>query len=85
MFCMENSQTIREQKEKVYSNIKDEESYLHDFNQQHLEIALSIDSLVPYEKEWANFQEAKSKEDKIDREISGLINKFINNGNRRIS
>ena len=37
---------------------------------------LSIDSLVPYEKEWANFQEAKSKEDKIDREISGLINKL---------
>tara|TARA_R110001592_G_scaffold119639_2_gene322961 strand:+ start:11923 stop:15081 length:3159 start_codon:yes stop_codon:yes gene_type:complete len=74
--CMENSQTIREQKAKVDSNIKDGESYLHDFNQQHLEITLSIDSLVPYEKEWTNFQEAKSKEDKIDREISGLINKL---------
>ena len=74
--CMENSQTIREQKAKVDSNIKEGESQLHDFNQQHLEITLSIDSLVPYEKEWTNFQEAKSKEDKIDREISGLINKL---------
>ena len=74
--CMENSQTIREQKAKVDSDIQDGESYLHDFNQQHLEITLSIDSLVPYEKEWANFQEAKSKEDKIDREISQLINKL---------
>ena len=74
--CMENSQTIREQKAKVDSNIKEGESYLHDCNQQHLEITLSIDSLVPYEKEWANLQEAKSKEDKIDREISGLINKL---------
>jgi len=74
--CMENSQTIREQKAKVDSKIKDGESHLHDFNQQHLEITLSIDSLVPYEKEWTNFQEAKSKEDKIDREISGLINKL---------
>ena len=35
-----------------------------------------IDSLKGYEKEWSNFQEAQEKEDKIDREIGGLINKL---------
>ena len=74
--CMDNSQTIREQKAKVDSKIKDGESHLQDFNQQHLDVTIIIDSLKGYEKEWDNFQEAKSKEDKIDREISGLINKL---------
>jgi len=74
--CMENSQTIREQKKTVETQIQTGESDLQDFNQQHLQSTLEIDSLVVYKKEWTKYKEAKDKEDKIDREISGLINKL---------
>ena len=74
--CMENSQTILETKEKVESEIKKNQSELQNFEKEKLEFNLEIDSLKGYEKEWKNFQEAKQKEDKIDREISQLINKL---------
>ena len=74
--CMENSQTILETKEKVESEIKKNQSELQGFEKEKLEFNLEIDSLKGYEKEWKNFQEAKQKEDKIDREISQLINKL---------
>ena len=35
-----------------------------------------IKSLKGYEKEWKNYEEAKQKEDKIDREISQLMNRL---------
>ena len=73
---MENSQTILETKEKVESEIKKNQSELQNFEKEKLEFNLEIDSLKGYEKEWKNFQEAKQKEDKIDREISQLINKL---------
>ena len=75
--CMENSQTILETKEKVESEIKKNQSELQGFEKEKLEFNLEIDSLKGYEKEWKNFQESfKQKEDKIDREISQLINKL---------
>ena len=74
--CMENSQTILEQKEKVNSKIKEEEESLQKFNQSYLDIDVKVKSLKPYEAEWKLFQEAKEKENKIDREISQLINKL---------
>ena len=74
--CMENSQTILETKEKVESEIKKNQSELQKFQKEKLEFDVEIDSLKGYEKEWKNFQDAKQKEDKIDREISQLINKL---------
>ena len=74
--CMENSETILEQKDKVASKIKDEEESLRNFNQNYLDTDVKIKSLEGYEKEWQNFSDAKEKEDKIDREISQLINKL---------
>ena len=74
--CMENSETILEQKEKVNTKIKDEEESLQKFNQIYLDTDVKVKSLQPYESEWKLFQEAKEKEIKIDREISGLINKL---------
>jgi len=74
--CMENSKSILETKVEVDSKIQDGESYLQDFEKQKLDLNIEIDSLKDYEKEWSNFQEAQEKEDKIDREISGLINKL---------
>ena len=72
--CMENSQTIREQKAKVDSDIGDGESYLDEFNETLSTLMLTIDSLKGYEVEWDKYTNAKDKEDKLDREISQLIN-----------
>ena len=44
---------------------------------EKLEFNLEIDSLKGYEKEWKKLPRGtKQKEDKIDREISQLINKL---------
>ena len=74
--CMENSQTIREQKAEVDSRIQDGESYFKEFDEERLMVTLLIDSLKGYEEEYSKFQDAKDKEDKLDREISQLINKL---------
>jgi DNA repair exonuclease SbcCD ATPase subunit len=72
--CMENSQSIREQKAKVDSDIKDGESYLDKFNEEVSQLTLLIDSLTPFQEEWDKYQEVKDKESKLDRELSQLIN-----------
>ena len=74
--CMENSKSILETKEKVETEIKEVEDRLQEFEKNKLNLNIDIDSLKGYEKEWSNFVEARDKEDKIDREISGLINKL---------
>jgi len=74
--CMENSQTILEQKDKVDFGIKEQELEFKSADEERLMIRLLIDSLKGYEEEWDKFKEAKDKEDKLDREISQLINKL---------
>jgi len=74
--CMENSKSILETKSEVESKIKELEDSFQEFEKDKLQLTIEIDSLKAYEKEWSNFQEAQEKEDKIDREISGLINKL---------
>ena len=74
--CMENSKSILETKEKVETELKEVEDILQGFEKDKLNLNIDIDSLKEYEKEWSNFVEARDKENKIDREISGLINKL---------
>lgn len=74
--CMENSKSILETKEKVETELKEVEDTLQGFEKDKLNLNIDIDSLKEYEKEWGNFVEARDKENKIDREISGLINKL---------
>jgi DNA repair exonuclease SbcCD ATPase subunit len=74
--CMENSKSILETKSDVDSKIEESKNSLQDFQKQKLDLNIEKDSLKDYEKEWDNFQEAKEKEDKIDREVSQLINKL---------
>lgn len=74
--CVENSKSILDTKEKVESEIQEKESELQSLRKEKLDINVEIDSLKGYEKEWKNFKEAQEKEDKIDRELSGLINKL---------
>ena len=74
--CMENSQSIREQKAKVDSDIQDGESYLEEFDKEKSRLVLVIDSLKRFEEDWDKYKDAKDKDDKLDREISQLINKL---------
>ena len=74
--CMENSETILQQKEKVEADISQYQELFSDNDKTRLQLMLVIDSLKGYEDEWNNYIEAKNKEDKIDREISQLINKL---------
>lgn len=74
--CMENSQTILEQKAKVDSAIQDGESHIKHFKDTISKLASQFNDFTGIEEDWKNLNEAKEKEDKIDREISQLINKL---------
>lgn len=74
--CMENSKSILETKDAVGSQIKDFNDNLQEFEKEKLDLTIKIDSLSNYEEEWDKYKDAKDKEDKLDREISQLINKL---------
>ena len=74
--CMENSQTILEQKQKVNDELFNYEELFSDNDKVRLQLMLVIDSLKEYEDEWSKYKDAKDKEDKLDRELSQLINKL---------
>ena len=74
--CMENSQTILQEKAKVDSAIQDGESHIQSFTDELNKLTEVIELTKGIEDDWKNLNEAKDKEDKIDREISQLINKL---------
>ena len=74
--CIENSQTILEQKAKVDSAIQDGESRIKHFKDTISSLAVQFNDFTGIEEDWKNLKDAKEKEDKIDREISQLINKL---------
>jgi len=74
--CMENSKSILDTKEKVENEIKEYHELLQEENESKLNLNVDIETLSKYEEEWDKFQDAKDKEDKLDREISQLINKL---------
>ena len=74
--CMDNSQTILEQKASVDSQIQDGELHLVKFNEGIQIISQSLQELKDIEDEYVKYKEVKEKEDKLDREISQLINKL---------
>ena len=74
--CMENSQSIRDQKIEIDSRIDTAEDNFSDVTSQKLSLLFLIDSLVSVKEEWDKLQEAKEKEDKLDREIIQLHNQL---------
>ena len=74
--CMENSKSILEQKDEVDFRIKDGESIIAQLEDLKSNYNLLINSLNIYDEEWKKFQEAKEKEDKLDREITQLHNQL---------
>ena len=74
--CMENSETILESKkdvEEALAEIWEEYSKVKHLNES---AEILLNNLTPYETEWKNLAETKEKEDKVDREISSLMNKL---------
>jgi len=74
--CMENSQSIREQKEKVNSEIQTTQESIDELNSQIQTLESQIADLLKYETDWNNLVELKEKENKLDKDISSLINKL---------
>jgi len=74
--CMENSETILESKkdvEEVLANLMDEWGDAIRINELAEE---KINQYSLYESDWKNLVETKEKEDKVDRELSTLMNKL---------
>lgn len=71
--CMENSKSIREQKQEVNKDITDLENQMETVNNELQDIQVVLDQLDDVEDQYNNLQDAKSKEDKIDREINQLL------------
>ena len=74
--CMENSETILESKKDVedaLANLMDDWGDAIRINELAEE---KINQYSLYESDWKNLQETKEKEDKVDRELSSLINKL---------
>ena len=53
--CMENSETILQQKEKVEADISQYQELFTDNDKTRLQLMLVIDSLKGYEDEWNNY------------------------------
>jgi DNA repair exonuclease SbcCD ATPase subunit len=70
---MENSKSIREQKQEVNKDITDLQKQMETVNNELQDIQVVLDQLEDVEDQYNNLQDAKSKEDKIDREINQLL------------
>lgn len=74
--CMENSQTILEQKEKVEGELETIKSELKEFENTHSELVSKRKELAPFEKQYENLKKLKEDENKVSRDINILINKL---------
>jgi len=74
--CMENSQTILEQKEKVEGELETIKSELSDFENKQSELVSKRKELAPFELEYKKLNKLKEDENKVSRDINILINKL---------
>jgi DNA repair exonuclease SbcCD ATPase subunit/DNA repair exonuclease SbcCD nuclease subunit len=74
--CMENSETILESKKDVEESLADLLDKWGDADRLKTLAETHITEYTSYEVDWKNLQETKEKEDKVDREISSLMNKL---------
>jgi DNA repair exonuclease SbcCD ATPase subunit len=74
--CMENSETILNSIDVVKAELLSLDA-LFDLNKSKIDsLNAKITELVPYEKKWGIVLDTREKEDKVNREISNLINKL---------
>ena len=74
--CMENSQTILEQKEKVEGELETIKSELNDLENKQSELVSKRKELAPFELEYKKLNKLKEDENKVSRDINILINKL---------
>ena len=74
--CMENSQTILEQKEKVEGELETIKSELTDLENKQSELVSKRKELAPFELEYKKLNKLKEDETKVSRDINILINKL---------
>jgi DNA repair exonuclease SbcCD ATPase subunit len=74
--CMENSQTILEQKEKVEGELETIKSELSDLENKQSELVSKRKELAPFELEYKKLNKLKEDETKVSRDINILINKL---------
>ena len=74
--CMENSQTILEQKEKVEGELETIKSELTDLENKQSELVSKRKELAPFELEYKKLNKLKEDENKVSRDINILINKL---------
>lgn len=74
--CMENSQTILEQKKKVEGELKTIKSELSNLETKQSELVSNRKELVPFELEYKKLNKLKDDETKVSRDINILINKL---------
>ena len=74
--CMENSQTILEQKEKVEGELETIKSELSDLENKQSELVSKRKELAPFELEYKKLNKLKEDENKVSRDINILINKL---------
>jgi DNA repair exonuclease SbcCD ATPase subunit len=74
--CMENSQTILEQKEKVEGELETIKSELKEFEKTQSWLVSKRNLLASFEVEHENLKKLKEDENKVSRDINILINKL---------
>ena len=74
--CMENSQTILEQKEKVEGELETIKSELNNLENKQSELVSKRKELAPFEVEYKKLRKLKEDENKVSRDINILINKL---------
>jgi len=74
--CMENSQTILEQKEKVEGELETIKSELSDLENKQSELVSKRKELAPFQAEYEKLKKLKEDENKVSRDINILINKL---------
>ena len=72
--CMENASSVIESKKDVNAELAELNNELHIHTHELESLVLLIDSLLQAEIDYANYLDAKSKETKVNNELSNLIN-----------
>ena len=76
--CIKNSESILEQKQKVYNDIRGTSLTIGNYVKTKEDLESDIKYFQTYEEDWTIFQDAQEKEDKIDRELNQFIRQVSN-------
>ena len=82
--CMENSETILDSKKDVETQLSEVLEEWGNVIRTNELAEEKINQYSLYESDWKNLQDTKEKEDKVDRELSSLMNKLASSETEEI-